>query len=137
MVHEPPARSTGSSDISLTVRLYTPGGALIAESTPVVSPARRTRVDLRPRRVSVGPSEYVLLERRITEQLETGVAGIDGVDASALEEVSGWIDVDAERLMMFQQARALENETGLHGSGVYPLGPTRTGIPLYDLLAVP
>ncbi len=110
---------------------------MIAESTPVVSPARRTRVDLRPRRVSVGPSEYVLLERRITEQLETGVAGIDRVDASALEEVSGWIDVDAERLMMFQQAQALENETGLPGSVFYALGRTGTGIALDDLLDVP
>jgi hypothetical protein len=131
-------RSTGSSDTSLSVRLYAPGGELIAESMPVLVPTRRTRVDLRPRRASGGPSEYLLLERRIVEELQTGLAGLDSVEESAaIEEVSDWLDVDAERLMMFQRARALQSETGLPGSVFYALGRSGMGLAVEDLLDVP
>ena len=137
MAYERPARSTGSSGTSLSARLYALSGELIAESTPVLSPQRRTRVDLRPRRATTGPSEYALLDRRIADGLETGVAGLDGAEESVIEEVSDWLDVDAERLMMFQQARALENETGLPGPVFYALGRNGLGLDLEDLLDVP
>ncbi len=137
MSYECPARSTESSDTSLTVRLYAPSGELIAESTPVLSPARRTRVDLRPLRASPGPSEYALLERHIAAELETGAEALAGAEASVIEEVSDWLDVDSERLMLFQQARALESDTGLPASMFYALGRGGAGLTLEELVDVP
>src|SRR5262245_16906977 len=53
--------ATDSSDTTLTVRLYASGDEPIAESTPLLRPAPRARIDIRVRRALRGPSEYALL----------------------------------------------------------------------------
>jgi hypothetical protein len=132
-----PARIPESSDTSLTVRLYSADGDLIAESSPVLSPPARVRIDVRPPRVREMPSEYALLEQRIAENLASGVPALDGADESVLEEVSEWIDVDADRLAMLQEARALASDTGLPAPAFYALRRNGMGDTLEDLLEVP
>jgi hypothetical protein len=129
--------SLESSDTSLTVRLYTRTGEVIAESTPVLVRQRRMRVDVRPRRTEVGPSEYTLLEERIEEGLESGAAGLDGAEPEVVDEVSEWLDVDAERLAMLQEARTLAAETGIPAPVFYAFGRSGMGTELEDLLEVP
>jgi hypothetical protein len=93
--------------------------------------------DLRPRRTTSGPSEYALFERLIAEGLETGVAGLESADESVIDEVSEWLDVDAERLTMFQEAQALGVDTGLPAPMFYALGRSGMGMSLEDLQDVP
>src|SRR5262245_38427811 len=125
------------SDSSLTVRLYAPNGELLGESVPVLSPPRRAQIHLRPTRIPAVPSEYALLEREISDGLESGMAGIEGADESVLEEVSAWLDVDSERLMLFQNARALESDTGLPAPMFYAMGRNGLGPSPDDLVDVP
>ena len=108
LAFDQPSRPEEASDATLGVRLYAPSGELIGESAPgavagCADADRRATVPCQP-----GPSEYALFERHVAEGLEAGVAGLDGADESVIEEVSEWLDVDAERLTLFQQARALE-----------------------------
>src|SRR5262245_25022046 len=136
MAYQRPRRSSDASDTSLSVRLHAPDGELVVESVPLLSPPQPARVDLRPRRAARGPSEYTLLERRLAEALERGPSALDGAESTVVQEVADWIDVDVERLAMFQEARALERETGLPAPGFYALG--RSGIdPSFDLIDVP
>ena len=65
------------------------------------------------------------------------MAGLDGAEDSVIDEVSEWLDVDPERLMLFQQARALESDTGLPAPLFYALGRSGTGPALEELLDVP
>src|SRR6185295_10273790 len=136
MVFERPARSEGS-DASLTVRLYSPSGDLVAESTPVLVRRGRMRVDIRSPLTAARPSEFSLFERRIGESLQSGASALDGAEASVLQEVSDWLDVDAERLALFQQSRALEAATGVPAPAYYALGRSGMSIELEDLLDVP
>src|SRR5262245_43600710 len=54
-----PGRSPDrASDVSLAVRLLGPDGETIAESTPVLSPSSRSRVDVYVGRALPGPSEF-------------------------------------------------------------------------------
>ena len=133
--HRPP-RAIESGDNSLAVRLYSHAGELIAESMPVPVEQRRLRVDVRPPRRGAGPSEYALLEERIAEGLESGAEALDGAESDVLVEVSDWLDVDAERLTMFQEARALGKTTGVPAPAFYALGRNGTGPALEDLLDV-
>src|SRR5262245_30497233 len=128
---------TESADTSLTVRLYSSRGDLIAESTPILARPGRMRVDVRPPRAAAIPSEYALLERRIAESLQSGPAGLDGAEADVLDEVSDWLDVDRERLTTFQRARALDAATAVPAPAYYALGRSGMSLQLEDLLDVP
>src|SRR5262249_11812715 len=83
------------------------------------------------------PSEYARLERHVAGELESGVAGLDGAEAAVIEQVAEWLDVDADRLMMLQQARALESETGLPAPLFYGLGHGGAGLTVEELVDVP
>jgi hypothetical protein len=65
------------------------------------------------------------------------MAGIEGADETVLEEVSAWLDVDSERLMLFQSARALESDTGLPAPMFYAMGRNGLGPSLDDFVDVP
>ena len=130
--------SAAPGDTSLSVYLYAPGNAnLLAQSTPVLSPPERTRIDLRAPRIVVAPSEYVELERQIAEDLDSGLAALEAADESAIDEVANWLDVDPERLTLFQEARALEQQTGVPAPVFYALGRSGTAPALDELLDVP
>src|SRR4029453_5596426 len=88
---------------SLSVRLFSFEGGLIGQSPPVLSPADRTRIDIRPSRKSPAPSEYELIEEGVSG-LNTGTAALEGADESVVEEVAQWLDVDSSRLSLFQRA---------------------------------
>lgn len=136
MVFERPAHAIESSDTSLSVRLHSRSGELLAESTPLLVRQRRLRVDVRPVRRAEEPAEFTLLEERVAEALESGAAGLDGAEAEVVDEVSEWLDVDADRLAMLQQARALAAKTGAPAEAFYALARTGTGSGLDDLLEV-
>ena len=136
MRFERPADGTAAADTSLSIRLLS-DGLLLAESAPVLAPGPSTRINLRPRQVAGVQSEYDLLQRRIADGLTSGVAALDGVEESAVEEVSSWIDVDADRLLMLQQARTLGDQTSLPPAIFYALGRSGTGASLDDLVDVP
>jgi hypothetical protein len=126
-----------AADATLTVRLRGGDGALAGESTPLLSPAPRARADIRPSRPPEHPSEYELLERRVHEGLAGGAAGLDGAAPEVLDEVAAWIDVEPDRLAILQEARALEQQTGVPAPVCYALGRAGLGLELEDLIDVP
>src|SRR5262249_49124032 len=128
---------TDASDTSLTVRLYSSDGALIAESMPVLLfRQHRLRVDIRLPRRADGPSEFALIDERVAEGLNSGAPGLDGAEEAVVRQVSDWLDVDAERLGLYQQARAFGAGTDIPAPVYYALGRTGTGPALDDLLDV-
>ena len=125
-------------DTSLSIHLHAPGQEEpIAQSMPVLSPPSRTRIDLRAPRLATLPSEYALLERQIAEDLDRGIDALDGAGESVIDEVSTWLDVDREQLLLFHDARSLEQQTGVPSPVFYALGRTGTAPSLDDLVDVP
>jgi hypothetical protein len=61
LAFDSPPPSAEASDTSLIVRLYSPGGEMIGESAPVLSPESRTVAHVRPDCAAVMPSEYALV----------------------------------------------------------------------------
>ena len=137
LTFERPAQSGDASDASITLRLYAQGGDLIAESAPLLLREQRMRINLRPSRPAGSASEFELLEERIAEGLGDGAEGLDGAEEGVMHEVSEWLDVEPERLAMFQQARALGAETSVPAPAFYALGRSGAGLNLEDLLDVP
>jgi hypothetical protein len=130
--------SAEPGDTSLSVYMHAPGSVEpLAQSTPVLSAPQRTRIDVRAPRIASVPSEYVQLERQLAEDLERGIAALDDADESAIDEVSNWLDVDPEQLMLFQEARHLEQQTGVSAPVFYALGRSGTAPALDNLLDVP
>ncbi|MFA5908776.1 MAG: neuraminidase-like domain-containing protein [Vicinamibacterales bacterium] len=125
-------------DTSLSVRLYSPDGDLVATSAPVLGPPPQAAVNLRPRRDwSAEPSEYALLEGRVASTLAAGVDGLDAAESAVIDEVSEWLDVDAERLALLQQSRALARDTGVPAEAFYALGRNGMDVSLGELLDAP
>ena len=125
-------------DISLSIHLHAPGHAEpIAQSAPVLSPPPRARIDLRAPRIATRPSEYALLERQIAEDLDRGLDALDGADESVIDEVSNWLDVDREQLLLLHDARSLEQQTGVPAPVFYALGRSGNTPSLDDLVDVP
>ena len=137
LVYEHQADSAESPDSTLTIQLYSRDGEFIAQSMPMLVRQRRMRIDVRPARRAEAPSEYARFEARIAEGLKSGTSGLEGAEADVLEEVSDWLDVDAERLAMFQHARALETSTGIPAPAFFALARTGMPIELEELLDVP
>ena len=136
--YDPEAVPAGAGDTSLCVQLHAHGDAdPIAQSTAVLSPPPRTRIDLRVPRVASTPSEYAELERQITEDLESGAGALEGADERVIGEVADWLDVDPERLMLFQEARSLGQQTGVPAPVFYALGRDGSVPTLDELLGVP
>ena len=126
LTFEAPDRG-GETDASVTVRLLSGDGEPIAESTPRLLRQRHLRIDVRAPRRGNGPSEFALVAERIAEGLDSGAEGLDGAEDEVIREVSDWLDVDAERLALYQEARALEAKTGVPAAAYYALGRTGTG----------
>ena len=125
-------------DTSLSVRLYSPAGELVASSPPVLAPPPRAAVNLRTRRdSSIEPSEYALLEGRVAGALAAGVESLDAAEAEVIDEVSEWLDVDADRLALLQHSRVLARETGVPGEVFYALGRSGMEVALEALLDTP
>ena len=103
----------------------------------MLSPPARVRIDLRPPRPREGPSEFALIEARVREGLAAGATGLDGADESVVDEVAEWLDIDAERLSVLQEARALEAETGIPAPVFYAVSRSSVGSALEELLEVP
>ena len=130
--------SAEPGDTSLSVSLHAPGSdEPITQSTPVLSAPQRTRIDVRAPRSAGAPSEYAALERQIAEDLEGGVGAIEGADESVIDEVSNWLDVDPEQLTLFQEARHLEQQTGVPAPAFYALARGGIAPALDNLLDVP
>jgi receptor-binding and translocation channel-forming TcA subunit of Tc toxin/ABC toxin-like protein/neuraminidase-like protein/PA14 domain-containing protein len=125
------------SDTSLVVRLYSSSGDLVGQSAPLLSPPRQARINVRPGRPSEIPSEYALLDREIADALETGASAIEGAEETVIGEVAEWLDIDADRLALFERSRALEDDTGLPASMFYAMGRSGLGTSLDDLVEVP
>jgi hypothetical protein len=120
------------------VSLHQAGSAEpLAQSTPVLSAPQRTRIDVRAPRIASVASEYTELERQIGEDLETGLGALEGADESVIDEVSNWLDIDPEQLMLFQEALALERDTGVPAPVFYALGRGGAMPTLDHLLEVP
>ncbi|HEX8109972.1 MAG TPA: hypothetical protein VF516_19710, partial [Kofleriaceae bacterium] len=126
-----------SPDAAISVRLRGADGSLLAETAPVLARAPRLRMDLGPVTGRSGPSEYILIERRLAGGLGAGAAAVEALDGEELSEVATWIEVEPERLALFRQARALEAETGLPGALFYGLGRGGLGMTLESLADVP
>jgi hypothetical protein len=126
-----------SASFSLVVQMIGPDDAVLAESAPVLGPARRLRLDLRPLRRDSGPSEYSWLLQRMAAELADGEQALDSLSAEAVEQICDWLEIDAEQLLILQRARILRSETGVATAVFYALG--RAGVPLQlaDLIDVP
>jgi hypothetical protein len=132
-----PRPDGGAANATLTVRLRGNDGALVGESTPLLSPAARARADIRPEQPPGRASEYELLEHRVHGALAGGAAGLDGAAPEVIDEVAGWVDVDPDRLTVLQQARAREQQTGVPAPVFYALGRSGLGLDLEDLIDLP
>ncbi|HEX4568505.1 MAG TPA: neuraminidase-like domain-containing protein, partial [Vicinamibacterales bacterium] len=136
IVFERPAGVLESIDASLSVRLYSSDGTCLVESTSVLVRQRRFRIDVRPPRRRDGPSEFALLESRVAGALESGAEALDGAESDVVRQVSEWLDVDPERLEMYQQARTLGDRTGVPPAAFYALARSGAGCDLDGLLDV-
>ena len=130
-------RDASDPSTSLVVQLIAANETVLAESAPVLGPARRLRVDLRPLRRESGPSEYEWLLRRMAAELAEGEQALDNLSAEAVEQICDWVEIDAEQLLLLQRARMLQAETGVPTQVFYALG--RSGVPLQlaELIDVP
>jgi hypothetical protein len=128
--------SRRSPDAAVSVRLRGADGSVLAEAAPVLARAARVRMDLGSVAGPSGPSEYLVVERRVASRLGAGVAGVGALDGEDLSEVATWIEVEPERLALFRQARALEAETGLPGALFYGLGRAGLGMTFESLADV-
>ena len=125
-----PAHGPSATDLCLEVRVRAADGEWVAQSAPVLAPARRATIHLQVHARRAGACEVVRVEQRIGSRLECGVAGIDALEPDALEEVAEWIDLPPERLALFQQARRCELPPDLPASFFYALGRTRAPLEL-------
>ena len=133
-----PAGTPSVADASVHVRIVAPDGATIATSAPMSWPPENgtAHLELQSAHQSNQSSEYAILEAEIGS-LESGVDALEGAEDSVVEEVSQWLDVDADRLQLFQVSRELERETDIPAAAFYALGRSGAGPELDDLIDVP
>lgn len=128
---------SNTAPTSLVLQLRDPNGNLLAESAPVLSPERQTKIDIRVSDSLPRLSEYALLEQHIEDQQAAGTETLDGLQGKALLEVAGWFDLEPERLMLLQSARQNEGRTGISAQLFYALGSRGLPLELEDLIDVP
>ena len=131
-----PVDDQGMLRSGLVVQLTAEDGGLLVESVPVRAPPQRARIDLRPPRNGRAPSEFAVLEQHLRSQLGSGPEILDGLESSALDEVTAWLEIEPYRVAMLQRTRVLESQTGVPAELFYAIGHCGMSLELAELVDV-